>query len=588
MTCDKLSPDNNTQASAKTGLDRLLTFSLLLVLMLAASRNSPDPDLWGHVQYGRDVLRDGLPATSSYSYTASGFRWINHENLTEILFAAGMDWIGPAGMLLIKSVLGTTVLWLLLRVAQQNGVGQLTAYFAALLTAANLMLFWNMRPHTLSYALFGVLLWLLSGCFAGWEGKWQLGRYRVPANPLEYSSRRLRFLWAIPALIWLWTNTHGGFVAGLAIFAVYLACRAVEALACRGRHGVGLILRFAMMVLAAVLVTVLNPYGLQLHRWLAESLGTPRPEIAEWLPPTFSIGFLPFWITLGLAAIALFASRRPRDFTHCVILLLAGWQAMLHQRHIPLFALLVGFWLPVHFESAWMRWRRARPENSAAPAPRALQLSFGALLLVVCGWLTALLSQQLSTIPVKRSRYPVAAFQFMADQQLGGRIVVAFPWAQYAIMAFGNEAPSRKLELAFDGRFRTCYPQQVVDLYFDFEAGDRGPERRCRSPHSPPPDPSRILRFREPDLVLIEREREHCVRVLAEHSDDWTLLYQDALAQLWGRKSRFDDRTSQDYLEVSRRRISDAPQVGYVAWPALPVRSLQLAKDEAGALPGDA
>jgi hypothetical protein len=48
------------------------------------------------------------------------------------------------------------------------------------------------------------------------------------------------------------------------------------------------------------------------------------------------------------------------------------------------------------------------------------------------------------------------------------------------------------------------------------------------------------------------------------------LLYQDSLAQLWGRSTRYDDPHNPDYLPPSNRQISDAPQTGYVLWPATP------------------
>jgi hypothetical protein len=46
---------------------------LLLVIVASALAMSPsvaDPDIWGHVQYGRDILATGkIPETNSYSFT---------------------------------------------------------------------------------------------------------------------------------------------------------------------------------------------------------------------------------------------------------------------------------------------------------------------------------------------------------------------------------------------------------------------------------------------------------------------------------------------------------------------------------------
>ncbi|MCA9080011.1 MAG: hypothetical protein KDA58_05600, partial [Planctomycetaceae bacterium] len=55
------------------------------------------------------------------------------------------------------------------------------------------------------------------------------------------------------------------------------------------------------------------------------------------------------------------------------------------------------------------------------------------------------------------------------------------------------------------------------------------------------------------------------------HQNEWTLLYQDSLAQVWGRRDLFDNPECPRYLSPSRRQIGDEQQHGYVAWPATPV-----------------
>src|SRR5678815_5695212 len=53
--------------------DRGVLLAVVLAGGVALSLNLADPDLWGHVQYGRDVLNHGLPATTTYSYIAAGY-----------------------------------------------------------------------------------------------------------------------------------------------------------------------------------------------------------------------------------------------------------------------------------------------------------------------------------------------------------------------------------------------------------------------------------------------------------------------------------------------------------------------------------
>jgi hypothetical protein len=272
--------------------------------------------------------------------------------------------------------------------------------------------------------------------------------------------------------------------------------------------------------------------------------------------------------------VALVGSRRPRDITHFAILCLTLWQACEHRRHIAFFAILFGLWMPIHVGSVWLRLRGKTEEetDTAAMSPRTRRVLAAALSLVVIGMGAALFAHN-RHIPVRRDSYPVSAFEYITDQNLSGNLIVRFKWAQYAIAAFSVPSDERPhLKVAFDGRFRTCYPQELIDMYFDFAIGDAPPELRFRSPNSPPVDGSRILDYKNPDLVLIDRAQTYAVKIMEEHQDRWTLLYQDSLAQLWGRAEKYDDPDSPDYVSLSRRVIGDEPQEGKVPWPALPQR----------------
>ena len=74
--------------------------------LLIMSRSKADPDLWGHVTYGKEVIRDGYlhPATT-WSYAVDDFRWVNHENIAELMLAAADNCAGQTGLLFLKSLL---------------------------------------------------------------------------------------------------------------------------------------------------------------------------------------------------------------------------------------------------------------------------------------------------------------------------------------------------------------------------------------------------------------------------------------------------------------------------------------------------
>jgi len=385
----------------------------------------------------------------------------------------------------------------------------------------------------------------------------------------------LATLWLVAPLLAVWANSHGGFVAGYAVLVTFLVCRSIESFLRHGQRSWRTAFHYLAIVVVAGLATVINPAGLELHAWLWQSLGTPRPEIVEWRPPELtSIAWTPWWLMVAVSVVAVAVTRKSRDPAQMVLLSLVLWQSIEHRRHIPFFAILFALWLVPHVDDLI---RRLRGTGELVPAGSDATSRAGKMFLATTAAITLFagttLFQQLSKMPVLRGKYPVSAFQFIADQGLHGKLVVRFMWAQYAIDAFGSTRDTdNDIKVAFDGRFRTCYPQSVVDMYFDFAIGPRTDQARFRSLASGPIDDDRILEYGSPDLVLLDRNQAHPVEVLARQACDWALLYQDELTQLYGRRSKYDDPASPDYLAVSRRSITETKQTGYVQWPALPIR----------------
>ncbi|EAQ79070.1 hypothetical protein [Blastopirellula marina] len=573
-----MSVDSKSPAAPRGILHWGMLAAILLAVAMAVTPNVADPDLWGHVQYGADLLREGLPATTTYSYTAEGYRWINHENLSEVVLAIGAETIGPVGLLWGKCLLGLAIVGVMLWRCESQRLPLLVSGVVALLVALNLTNHWNARPQLSSFALFTVLIILLDQCFAGWRNDWRLpwlgAQFRRQSyQPLAASHPRMKWLWLCVPLFFVWANAHGGFVAGYAVFLGYLICRFLELSLDRGWQGAGMMRRLTLMAVVGGLATLVNPYGPHLHRWLLNSLGTARPEITEWHPLyELNLASVAFFALIAALVFSILCSRKPLDFTQLAITGVVGWQALAHQRHTPFLAILFGLWYAPHVASAWERCFGASSATES-PSPRQAWMMGGGLA-VVYGVLIAALVPRLSQMPTPRDQYPVSAMQYMADHHLQGRLVATYNWAQYAIHALASDGDT---QLQFDGRFRTSYPQEVLDMHFDLILGP-DPQMRNRSAASGPPDAGRVLKYGQPDLVLIDRGQPYSTQAMQQHSAEWTLLYQDSLAQVWGRRDEYGEPTSTRYVPPRERQISDAPQVGAVAWPAHPIRRQAIAR----------
>ena len=560
MTHRSEAADTTDKRTESGWLERLLVCALLLACALAMSKCLADPDLWGHARYGADLLRDGPPAAATYTYTASDQAWINHEHLSEIGIAVGATLLGGAGLLAIKGALAILIMFRLWQRSERAGAARTTTFLLLLLAAANLMHFWSLRPQLATFLCFFGLLELLDrepiGQPAGWRRPLMAG---VP-------------------LMLLWANAHGGFVAGLVVAALFLGVRTLQTgLAANDaswRSAVWSGARNAAVMGVLCLATLANPYGWRLHAWLLESLGRPRPEIVEWLPPEIlTVAWAPFWLTVLLTVTAWTVSRRPRDFAQAAVIAALLFAATQHRRHIALFALAFGYWSAPHLDDLLKRMGAGADERPLdATVTPTLRPWAGLGLTALCLLLVGAWISQSYRIPVRRDGYPVAALQYIEDQGLHGRMIARFKWAQYALASFADRPRDRRIELAFDGRFRTCYSQEMVDMYFDFALGDDPTIARAPRANPGRPRPERLLEYRSPELVLIGRDQATPSKLLAERADVWTLLYQDEVAELWGRSEVFANPASDRYLAKDDRLACDDPQIGSVAWPAFPNR----------------
>lgn len=545
----------------------LPAIAVLATCNLMIAMNDADADLWGHVLYGQEILDEGtLPRTATWTFTAEGYRWINHENIAEIVMAAAVNLFGPQGLTVGKYLFGWAMLGVIWWRARVNGASIVLTALVCLCVAFSIEFHWHFRPQIFGYVYFAVMAAILHWCFI------------TPDNRPAPLRRLIHLCWLIP-LAALWANTHGSFAAGVCIGIAYLGLRWLQLLWTLRQQSTidtsSVQAAVALPIIAAgiCLATLANPYGVQLHLWLWEALHVPRPEISDWeMLPLFSFSreTIGFWV-MAVSTVGVILKSKDRDWVHVVMLSLIAWQAVSHIRHLPLLAIAWASWLTPELGRIWQTWMesiREQTERLVTGSP-VEGLRWQLAPIAWCGYLMligALTWPHLERLNVDKNRYPVDALHFMARNRLEGHTVVTFNWAQYAISFFAHEQMDSAV--AIDGRFRTCYPQEVLDVYFDFLFGENYAGQRFRSPNSGPIDATRALTYHDPDLFLISRRQRSTVRTLQAHADEWTLLYQDGLAQVWGRRDHYSNPQHERFFPESLRTVKQMRPVGHAQWPA--------------------
>jgi len=274
----------------------LIRTALGIVLLAVITHTRADPDLWGHVKFGRDIVSEAtIPRLDPYAFT-SDREWINHEWLAEcaiyIAFAVGR---GP-GLVVLKVLVVLGMLALLWNGLKRQQVDPPTRdLLMALAVVGTFPQLNHVRPQVFSVLAFAALVWILES---------------------GGSARRLLL---IPPLFAAWVNFHGGWIVGGGVLAIWTVLTLVSVrrgapldAPARGGSAPGgsqdpplhegvLLLGAGAMALVG---TLANPYGLRMWQFLTATVGFGRAEITDWQPLyRLGAGYVALWIVLSLAAI---------------------------------------------------------------------------------------------------------------------------------------------------------------------------------------------------------------------------------------------------------------------------------------------
>jgi hypothetical protein len=301
----------------------LLVLHLGVVVWMPA-RPLGDPGTGWHLKWGEIMLSSGVIwGAEPFLYLLPDRHPLNTAWLFDVGSAAlvrlgGLPLFTAAAML----ILGATLV-VVYRRAIEIGADPLVAWTVTFGAYLVLLLHCTARPHQVTSLFFALLLYELERFREG----------RIPA----------RRLWWVPGLFVLWTNLHGGFVAGLVLIALHLAA---EAVGCVWR-GEGATPRRAAalgtVLLASALATLLNPYGWTLHRQIVEFLGSPSITLfSEFQSPQFHRGnVFEAAFELGVLLTFLLLARGTRKLPLATALVLAYFlgQSLQSVRHVVLFAI---------------------------------------------------------------------------------------------------------------------------------------------------------------------------------------------------------------------------------------------------------
>ncbi|HVV49185.1 MAG TPA: hypothetical protein VHO06_05980 [Polyangia bacterium] len=260
-----------------------LTAGLLFgALAVCACLMPAHADTYWQLRAGQEIWRTHrVPLVDSYSFTAAGRPWPDHEWLWQALSYA-LYRLGGMRLYLLG---GAALVVGAMAVVYRSMVGPTATRFWLLLLGFPLTsALWVLRPQIVTLFMLVLLVRLLIA-----------ERYAV-----------------LPLVFLLWANAHGGVAAGGLLLAIVTGLAVARARR-GGPADVRRAVRLGVVTPLCALATALTPLGFGVWRFVGGSLSASRGNgITEWQPTLpfgpFEIGF---WI-LALAFVGLLVARRAR------------------------------------------------------------------------------------------------------------------------------------------------------------------------------------------------------------------------------------------------------------------------------------
>jgi hypothetical protein len=479
-----------------------ILFAALLMWMMLFTINSDgtlgllsDSNTGYHIRSGDFILEHrAVPHNDIFSFTKPGDRWFAFEWLTDVLFALLYQAAGMKGLVVAVGTVIAVVYLVLLRHMVWRGANFLAVMVILHFGIGASSIHYLARPHIFTLLLLAISLWLIDADRA----------------------RPSRYIWALFPIAILWVNLHGGFLALIACLAIVAVGSALEGAWVAAR-------RYALLALACLAATGLNPDGFALHRhsvsfvtekWIAKL-------VQEYQPPTFHSTEALYFEVLLFAGVALAVWLLwQKQIASALLILFWAHAGLTSVRHIPIYVLVVAPLLGRQATQLWDHWAAFAKRGSLLSifnavarehTPGLTRTSLWAPALVVALALFRFGLNWPDDFPA--GKFPVAMVQHYADRIAAARIFTTDSWADY--LTFRNYPRQR---IFFDGR-SDFFGEEVADEYLQVLNGQYGWD-------------ATIERYRV-DAALVPTAS--AIASLLRLAPGWRILAQDSQAVLFDR-----------------------------------------------------
>ncbi len=466
------------------------------------SRLLLDGDCGWHIRTGDFILDHGIvPRRDLFSFSRPADPWFAWEWGADVLYALLHRAWGLKGIVIFAGAQIALLSTILLRYMIWRGANTLIAIALALLVMGASSMHFLARPHLFTLTLVPLTVWILE----------------------RDRQRGDRWVWLLIPLTAVWTNLHGGFLAGIACMGLYTIGITVETW--WNRKPWSTPLRPALLTALCSAATLANPYGYHLHSHIAGYLTSDwiREAVQEFQSPSFrSENLFQYELLLiaGLMAAAL-AIRR-RSVVEPLLILFWAHQSLASVRHATVFAAVAAPVIAVEATRLWQTWVEGANRRSVRSILDAMARDMAANFGWSSVWPAAFLATLFLWDDICRwprdfpdLRFPTQIVSRHQDLLARGRVLATDQWADYLIY---RSYPLQRV--FFDGR-SDFYGPSLGKQYIRVSGGGH--------------DWRKILDEHRIDAALIPSD--WALGSLLKQAADWRLIEDDGKTLLFVKDS---------------------------------------------------
>lgn len=468
----------------------------LWMIFFGIAYKTIDPDFGWHLQIGRLLWKQGIPATDPFSYTMPSFPWVDHGRLTDMAIAKIYDAFGTLGL----SFVSASLIILALGIAIPTSLWA-WSFVPLMLGVGVLVIRGGIRPQIEDWVILAILTRILFD-----------------------NSLWLKWRWFLPIGFVLWANLHGGFVMGLAVMTMAIVLHWWEKKKVSYKD--------LSVIVLSILATLLTPYGVGLWHeiWLTLSDLHLRSSISEWMP-FYTRVELGMWLLTAMIFAVVKTKFHLFPVSKIVVLAILFLAGLSSLRNAPLYVLVA---IPMAAE--WMKdlWDSLR---NNAEARRRARIFYGILLVIAFAVFAVESGVPFWKITTGRwIRYPEEAAQYLSNNKFEGRLFSSYAWGGYLIWKLPNQ------KVFIDGRmpsWRWTAPENESDWAFkDYEKVIGGDYRELFAKYNVQVVLwNKETKQEEPRGWLIDlfvKNRQE-TKLFVEYLDDdgWEKIYEDDRAVIY-------------------------------------------------------